>query len=232
MHKQLRWLGLLDTLPTHRYFASREQTVSECDPILLKWQRSLRPPLLLQTEIFDRAKRPLAGEEAIREELQLQEAENCRGRKGPEPIDDCCAPPHQRRPGWQRLVGSWGAWPDEAPGVAVEMASDPSPPGGRTAEAPAGSEARRPMSRMQSWRVAESALPQYQGKKDLGAGSFARVLLMEHRATGHQVAVKMLKKERLAEERMEDKVRREIDIMLRLRHPNIIRLYRAIDTPR
>ena len=64
----------------------------------------------------------------------------------------------------------------------------------------------------------------------LGAGSFGRVFLMEHRQTGEKVAVKTLKKERIAELGMQEKVRREIKILLRVRHPNIIRLYNVLET--
>ena len=56
----------------------------------------------------------------------------------------------------------------------------------------------------------------------LGAGSFGRVFLMEHRQT--------LKKERIAELGMQEKVRREIKILLRVKHPNIIRLYNVLET--
>ena len=64
----------------------------------------------------------------------------------------------------------------------------------------------------------------------LGAGSFGRVFLMEHRQTGEKVAVKTLKKERIAELGMQEKVRREIKILLRVKHPNIIRLYNVLET--
>ncbi|CAI5488801.1 unnamed protein product, partial [Closterium sp. Naga37s-1] len=91
---------------------------------------------------------------------------------------------------------------------------------------------RKTSSRLPSLRAVEEVLPMYAPRMQLGAGSFGRVFLMEHRQTGGKVAVKTLKKERIVELGMQDKVRREISILLRVRHPNVIRLYNVVETPK
>ena len=49
--------------------------------------------------------------------------------------------------------------------------------------------------------------------------------------TGHKVAVKILNKAKIKQLGMEEKVRREINILHLCTHPHIIRLYEVIDTP-
>lgn len=87
-------------------------------------------------------------------------------------------------------------------------------------------------SRQPLLKAVEEVLPAYVARMQLGAGSFGRVFLMEHRTTGDRVAVKTLKKERIVELGMQDKVLREIRILLRLKHPHIIRLHNVIETPK
>lgn len=67
--------------------------------------------------------------------------------------------------------------------------------------------------------------------KQVGRGSCGKVLLAEHKLTGHQVAVKVLTRSQLQEKNMEDKVRQEINIMRMLDHPHVIKLYDVIETP-
>ena len=50
-------------------------------------------------------------------------------------------------------------------------------------------------------------------------------------ATKIKVAIKILKKSKINQLNMQEKVRREIRILKHLRHPHIIRLYEVIDTP-
>ena len=75
-------------------------------------------------------------------------------------------------------------------------------------------------------------LPAFAPRCQLGAGSFGRVFLMEHKQTRARVAVKTLKRERIEALGMGQKVQREIEILLRLRHPNVIRLYQVHHTPK
>lgn len=67
--------------------------------------------------------------------------------------------------------------------------------------------------------------------KNLGIGAFGKVKLATHAVTGHKVAVKILNKAKIKQLGMEEKVRREINILHLCTHPHIIRLYEVIDTP-
>lgn len=49
--------------------------------------------------------------------------------------------------------------------------------------------------------------------------------------TGHKVAVKILNRGKIQALDMEDKVKREINILKLCRHPHIVRLHEIIDTP-
>lgn len=49
--------------------------------------------------------------------------------------------------------------------------------------------------------------------------------------TGHKVAVKILNRNKIHNLDMEDKVKREINILKLCRHPHIVRLHEIIDTP-
>ncbi|GBG34928.1 Serine/threonine protein kinase OSK3 [Hondaea fermentalgiana] len=67
--------------------------------------------------------------------------------------------------------------------------------------------------------------------KTLGLGSFGRVRLAEHVLTGQLVAIKILNRQKIRNLGMEEKVRREIQILKMFKHPHIIRLYEVIETP-
>ncbi|GBG91126.1 hypothetical protein CBR_g51928 [Chara braunii] len=54
----------------------------------------------------------------------------------------------------------------------------------------------------------------------------------EHDCGNTDVAAKVLKKDRILEQQMEEKVRREIFLFSRLDHPNIVRLYRVVNQGR
>lgn len=66
--------------------------------------------------------------------------------------------------------------------------------------------------------------------KVLGEGGFGKVKLATCTRTGHQVAVKIIKRNKL-NERAEVLLKREVKHHERLRHPNIVRLYTWIKTP-
>lgn len=76
----------------------------------------------------------------------------------------------------------------------------------------------------------DSFLPNYRLGKTLGIGSFGKVKVAEHAATGHKVAIKILSKRKIKMMDMEEKVRREIKILRLFMHPHIIRLYEVIET--
>ncbi|XP_010450810.1 PREDICTED: SNF1-related protein kinase catalytic subunit alpha KIN11-like [Camelina sativa] len=76
-----------------------------------------------------------------------------------------------------------------------------------------------------------SVLPNYRIGKTLGYGSFAKVKLALHVATGHKVAIKILNRSKIKTMGIETKVQREIKILRLLMHPHIIRQYEVIETP-
>ncbi len=64
----------------------------------------------------------------------------------------------------------------------------------------------------------------------LGQGTFSKVCQGIHLPTGEKVAIKILEKSKL--NRNIDKIRlqREMEILKKLRHPNIVQLYSVIET--
>jgi len=68
--------------------------------------------------------------------------------------------------------------------------------------------------------------------KTLGEGTFGKVRIGTHIMTGEKVAVKILEKSRIVEPADVERVSREIGILKRVRHKNVIQLYEVIDTPR
>ncbi|EOA17917.1 hypothetical protein CARUB_v10006326mg [Capsella rubella] len=76
-----------------------------------------------------------------------------------------------------------------------------------------------------------SVLPTYRIGKTIGHGSFAKVKLALHVATGLKVAIKILNRSKIKNMGIETKVQREIKILRLLMHPNIIRQYEVIETP-
>jgi 5'-AMP-activated protein kinase catalytic alpha subunit len=72
--------------------------------------------------------------------------------------------------------------------------------------------------------------PYYLGKT-LGVGSFGKVKLAKHELCGQKVAVKILNRKKIKILKMDEKVKREINILKLFTHPHIIRLFEVINTP-
>ena len=64
----------------------------------------------------------------------------------------------------------------------------------------------------------------------VGHGTFGKVKLAKHELTGHQVAVKILNKQKIKNLDVAEKIHREIQILKLFRHPHIIKLYEVIPT--
>lgn len=64
----------------------------------------------------------------------------------------------------------------------------------------------------------------------LGQGSYAVVKLAKDTHTNKQVAIKIYEKFRLIDPQKRMNLKREINILEKLDHPNIIKLYMTIDT--
>jgi serine/threonine protein kinase len=71
---------------------------------------------------------------------------------------------------------------------------------------------------------------QYMLGKTIGEGTFGKVKLAVHLPTGEKVAVKILEKSRIKEQADVRRVNREIKILKRSRHANIVQLYEVLDT--
>lgn len=67
-------------------------------------------------------------------------------------------------------------------------------------------------------------LEQYKTIRGLGEGSFGKVKLAVHRASGRQVALKVISRRKLSSRDMAGRVEREIQYLQLLRHPHIIKL--------
>ena len=66
--------------------------------------------------------------------------------------------------------------------------------------------------------------------KTIGEGTFGKVKLGVHLPTGEKVAVKILEKNKIKEQADIRRVNREIKILKKARHSNIIQLYEVLDT--
>ncbi|XP_042885622.1 serine/threonine-protein kinase SIK3-like isoform X3 [Penaeus japonicus] len=71
----------------------------------------------------------------------------------------------------------------------------------------------------------------YQIEKTIGKGNFAVVKLATHTITKSKVAIKIIDKTKIDAENLR-KILREIEILKKLRHPYIIRLYEVMETER
>lgn len=69
----------------------------------------------------------------------------------------------------------------------------------------------------------------YDIERTIGKGNFAVVKLARHRITKTEVAIKIIDKSQLDAANLQ-KVYREVDIMKRLDHPHIIKLYQVMET--
>lgn len=68
--------------------------------------------------------------------------------------------------------------------------------------------------------------------KTIGEGSFSKVKLGTHLVTNKRVALKIIEKAKITESADVQRITREIQILKLLNHPNVVRLYEIIDTPR
>ena len=61
--------------------------------------------------------------------------------------------------------------------------------------------------------------------KELGVGSFGRVILVQHNKTQAQYAIKAIDKRNTTNIQEKPYFRREIEIMYRIHHPNVVKLF-------
>lgn len=70
----------------------------------------------------------------------------------------------------------------------------------------------------------------YELGRVLGQGTFARVYYARNVESGKSVAMKVVGKEKVVRAKMMDQMKREISVMKRLKHPNIVELYEVMAT--
>ncbi|EGD77012.1 CAMK/CAMKL protein kinase [Salpingoeca rosetta] len=75
-----------------------------------------------------------------------------------------------------------------------------------------------------------ASLPDYELKKTLGEGAFAKVKQAVHRISGISVAIKIIFKDNITADYVRDNLHREGALMRQLHHPHIIKLYEIIET--
>ncbi|CAK92709.1 unnamed protein product (macronuclear) [Paramecium tetraurelia] len=73
-------------------------------------------------------------------------------------------------------------------------------------------------------------LQNYVVDKTLGQGTFGKVKMGIHKCTNEKVAIKILEKEKIENEADYVRIQREIHILRKIRHPNIIQLYEIIES--
>jgi 5'-AMP-activated protein kinase catalytic alpha subunit len=77
-----------------------------------------------------------------------------------------------------------------------------------------------------------AAVSHYAVGKTIGEGTFGKVKKGIHKLTGVPVAIKILEKDKIVDLADVERVKREIHILIRIDHPNVIRLYEVIDSPK
>jgi serine/threonine protein kinase len=77
-----------------------------------------------------------------------------------------------------------------------------------------------------------SSLEDYIVGKQIGQGAYATVRFGIHKDTGRKVAVKVYEKYKLLDPQRRKSVRREIKLMERMSHPNMVAFHDALDTPK
>lgn len=68
--------------------------------------------------------------------------------------------------------------------------------------------------------------------KEIGKGAYAVVKQAVHKQSGTKLAIKIYEKFKLMDPARKSAVKREIQVLRQLDHPNIVRLYEVIDNPK
>ncbi|RKO94681.1 kinase-like domain-containing protein, partial [Blyttiomyces helicus] len=77
----------------------------------------------------------------------------------------------------------------------------------------------------------KKVLGDYQVGKTIGQGAFSKVKIGFHKETGQKVAIKIIDKKQIAAKAKKAKEAQEaLQLLMRLDHPNIIRLYQVMET--
>ena len=71
----------------------------------------------------------------------------------------------------------------------------------------------------------ETKITDFKIIKELGAGSFGHVYLVRHKVTNAEYAIKAIDKRNKANQEEKPYFRREIEVMYKIHHPNVVKLY-------
>ena len=71
----------------------------------------------------------------------------------------------------------------------------------------------------------EPTIDDFHWIKNIGEGSFGKVMLFEHKKTKVKYAIKCINKTLYNNQNMKPYFRREIEMLYKINHPNIIKLY-------
>lgn len=71
-----------------------------------------------------------------------------------------------------------------------------------------------------------------QFERTIGSGTFGKVRRAIHLPTGKPVAVKILNKQRILNKKDALRIQREITILKRINHPNLLKLLQLVETPK
>ena len=76
----------------------------------------------------------------------------------------------------------------------------------------------------------ETDITFYRIGKMLGRGAFGKVNLAMHKLVRKLVALKSLNKEALTDELQKTKLLKEVNLLLKLRHNHVVKIYETIET--
>lgn len=93
-----------------------------------------------------------------------------------------------------------------------------------------------PTPKFGDWLNSRTMINNYIILEPLGSGSYAEVKLCKEKVSGKLFAMKfinrdIMKKDKLGKQSKLDDIKREIAIMKKLHHPNVLRLYEVMDDP-
>ena len=71
----------------------------------------------------------------------------------------------------------------------------------------------------------EVMLPDFDIIKELGSGSFGNVYLVRHKETKAEYAIKAIDKRNKNNQEEKPYFRREVEVMYKIHHPNVVKLY-------
>ena len=75
----------------------------------------------------------------------------------------------------------------------------------------------------------QSSLKNYNFIKTIGEGTFGKVKLALHKLTNEEVAIKILEKAKIKNNKDLERIEKEIKYMKKLNHPNIVKIYEIFD---